>query len=161
MTDWRAFVRRHGVVLATAHGPVPSIGEAIAGGPIRGSWWGHPKGKLIFRALSTLDDDAGIACMKLVAGKLTFVHRRVWPALVRLGNARVIARDSLAVIRQEHTASGKHVNHVIGFPDWVDATTATAAKALSLDAARAELPWLSAGSARPSSRPARARSPRA
>jgi hypothetical protein len=142
VTSWRAFVRRHGVVLATAHGPVPSIGEAIAGGPIRGSWWGHPKGKAIFRALSTLDDDADIACMKLVAGKVTYAHRRVWAALVRLGTARELAADSLAMIRQEHTASGKHVNRITAFPDWVDAATAKAAKALSLEDARAQLPWL-------------------
>ncbi len=34
-----AFVKRHGVVLHAARGPVPSLAEAIAGGPIRGSWW--------------------------------------------------------------------------------------------------------------------------
>jgi hypothetical protein len=43
-----AFVKRHGVVLQAARGPVPSLAEAIAGGPIRGSWWGHPKGREIF-----------------------------------------------------------------------------------------------------------------
>ena len=54
-----AFVRRHGVVLQAARGPVPSLAEAVAGGPIRGSWWGHPKGHEIFRvadAVSQSDD---------------------------------------------------------------------------------------------------------
>jgi len=32
------FVKRHGVVLQAARGPAPSLAEAIAGGPIRGSW---------------------------------------------------------------------------------------------------------------------------
>jgi len=32
-----AFVEKHGVVLASARGPVPSLAEAIAGEPIRGS----------------------------------------------------------------------------------------------------------------------------
>jgi len=44
-----AFVERHGVVLQAARGPVPSLAEAVAGGRIRGSWWGHPKGHEIFR----------------------------------------------------------------------------------------------------------------
>ena len=44
-----AFVERHGIVLQAARGPVPSLAEAIAGGAIRGSWWGHPKGREIFR----------------------------------------------------------------------------------------------------------------
>src|SRR6266511_3789241 len=38
-----AFVRRHGVVLEGARGPVPNLAEAVATGPIRGSWWGHAK----------------------------------------------------------------------------------------------------------------------
>src|SRR5690349_17933892 len=43
-----AFVRRHGVVLESAKGPVPNLAEAAVGAPIRGNWWGHPKGKQIF-----------------------------------------------------------------------------------------------------------------
>jgi len=45
------FVEEHGVVLASARGPVPSVAEAVAGTPIRGSWWAHPRGKQIFAAL--------------------------------------------------------------------------------------------------------------
>jgi hypothetical protein len=33
-----AFVKRHGIVLESARGPVPSLAEAVAGEPIRGSW---------------------------------------------------------------------------------------------------------------------------
>ena len=45
------FVERHGLVLESArHARVPSLAEAIAGKPIRGSWWSHPKGKAIFAA---------------------------------------------------------------------------------------------------------------
>ena len=39
--DW---VREQGVVMQSARGPVPSLAERVAGGPIRGSWWGHPSG---------------------------------------------------------------------------------------------------------------------
>jgi hypothetical protein len=41
--DAIAFVQKHGVVLASAKGPVPRLTEAIVGEPIQGSWWSHPK----------------------------------------------------------------------------------------------------------------------
>ena len=43
-----AFVKANGVVLESGRGPVPSLAEAIAGQPIRGSWWAHPKSNTIF-----------------------------------------------------------------------------------------------------------------
>ena len=79
-----AFVKRHGIVLQAARGPVPSLAEAIAGGPIRGSWWGHPKGQEIFRVAEAVSEDADVLVCKLVEGKVTYLHRRVWPALVKL-----------------------------------------------------------------------------
>ena len=51
-----AFVELHGVVLQAARGPVPSLAEAVAGGPIRGSWWGHAKGGEIFRAADAVSE---------------------------------------------------------------------------------------------------------
>src|SRR6186713_400560 len=92
-----AFVAKHGVVLASAKGAVPNVAEAIAG-PIRGSWWSHEKGPEIFRALGAIDDSPEVLCFKLVGGKVTFVHRRLWAALVRL--ADVLGEERLAVIRQ-------------------------------------------------------------
>jgi hypothetical protein len=58
--------------------------DAVAGGPVRGSWWGHPAGKAIFRALATLREDKDVFLCKLLDGKQTYVHRRLWPALLRL-----------------------------------------------------------------------------
>src|SRR5205085_3076485 len=56
-SKWISFVEQHGIVLASAKGPVPSLAEAIAGEPIIGSWWSHPKAQVIFDALSEIDDD--------------------------------------------------------------------------------------------------------
>jgi hypothetical protein len=137
---WLRFVEQHGIVLASAKGPVPSIAEAVAGAPIKGSWWSHPKGKAIFAALSEIDDSPDIRCFKLIGGKVTFVHRRLWPALVRLADE--LGVDALAAIQQEHTPSGKHVNTTTPFPDWVDPATRRAAAKLSLVEARAQLPML-------------------
>ncbi|MFI4945383.1 MAG: hypothetical protein ACHP85_19090, partial [Burkholderiales bacterium] len=75
-----AFVKKHGVVLQAARGPVPSLAEAVAGEPFRGSWWGHPKGQAIFRAAEAVADSPDVLVCKLIDGKVTFVHRRLWPA---------------------------------------------------------------------------------
>jgi len=136
---WLSFVEQHGVVLASARGPVPCVAEAVAGQPIIGSWWAHPKGKAIFAALSELDDSVDVRCFKLVDGKVTFVHRRVWPALARLASGGVIAVNRVASIQQEHMPTGEHRNLVTPFPDWVPDDVALAATALSLDDARAQL----------------------
>jgi hypothetical protein len=126
-------------VLASARGPVPCVAEAVAGEPIVGSWWAHAKGKAIFAALSEIDDAADVRCFKLVDGKVTFVHRRVWPALARLASGGVIALPRVAAIQQEHTPSGDHRNVVTPFPDWVPDDIARASTALTLEDARAQL----------------------
>lgn len=139
---WLKFVEKHGVVLASARGAVPSLAEAVAGEPIVGSWWAHPKGKAIFEALSEIDDSFDVRCFRLVDGKVTFVHRKAWPALVRLGKDGVIAADQLAAVQQEHLPTGEHRNVITPFPDWVDETTEAAASSLSTDQARAQLAWV-------------------
>ena len=79
-----AFVERHGIVLQAARGPLPNLAEAIAGRAISGSWWGHPKGKEIFRAVRAIGESPDVLVCKLVEGKITYVHRRLWPALIKL-----------------------------------------------------------------------------
>ena len=138
-TRWHAFVEQHGVVLASARGPVPSVAEAIAGEPIVGSWWSHPRAQAIFDALSSLDDSIDIRCFKLVDGKITFVHRRLWPALARLAEAGAIERARVESIQQEHMPTGEHRNFTTPFPDWVPDDVLAAASKLDVDAARAQL----------------------
>jgi hypothetical protein len=136
---WLGFVEKHGVVLASARGPVPSIAAEVAGEPIVGSWWAHPKGKAIFAALSQLDDELDVRCFKLVDGKVTFVHRRMWPALVRLARDGVLAAARVASLVQEHMPTGEHRNIVTPFPDWVPDDVAKQADALTADQAKAQL----------------------
>ena len=99
-----AFVERHGIVLQAARGPLPNLAEAIVGGPIRGSWWGHPKGKEIFRATKTICESPNVLVCKLVEGKITYVHRRLWPALVKLASR--FREEQLAKVWDEHTHEG-------------------------------------------------------
>src|SRR5215471_19076450 len=102
--DALAFIEAHGVVLVAGKGPVPRLVEVIVGEPIKGSWWAYPASHRIFAEL--------LVC-RLIEGKVTLVHRRLWPALARL--ERRFTRQQLAQIHQEHTASGKHVNRVVEF----------------------------------------------
>jgi hypothetical protein len=140
-------VERHGVVLASAKGPVPNLADAIAGCAIRGSWWGHAKGGEIFTALGAVADSADVLCFRLVDRKLTFVHRRLWPALVRLADE--LGAERLTAIKQEHTASGAHRNVRTPFPQWVPPATQRAAESLSTVEARAALgSWCAASSRR-------------
>jgi hypothetical protein len=136
MSKWVRLVEKHGVMLASARGAVPNVAEVVAGAPIIGGWWAHPKGKAIFAALSEIDDSDDIRCFKLIDGKITFAHRRVWPALVRLARDGAVATDRLAAVQQEHLPTGEHRNFVTPFPEWVDDTTAKAADNLTLAAAK-------------------------
>lgn len=140
---WTKFVEQHGVVLASAKGPVPSVAEAIVGEPIVGSWWSHPKGQQIFDALSAIDDHEDIRCFKLVDHKITFVHRRLWPALAKLAQAGVLEADRVASIQQEHMPTGEHRNLTMPFPDWVPDAALARAEAMSIDDAKRALGgWL-------------------
>jgi hypothetical protein len=124
------FVKHHGIVLQAARGPVPSLAEAIAGGPIRGSWWGHPKGRIIFQATQVVSESSEILICKLIEGKVTYVHRRLWPALVKL--APQFRKTQLAKVWDEHTESGVHVSRQIAFPEWVPSEVLKEAEALSI-----------------------------
>ena len=138
------FVKRHGIVLQAARGPVPSLAEAIAGGPIRGSWWGHPKGRIIFQATQAVSESPEILSCKLIDGKVTYVHRRLWPALVKL--APRFRKTQLAKLWEEHTESGAHASRQIAFPEWVPPEVMKQAEVLSIAEAEQVLSVLLAGS---------------
>jgi hypothetical protein len=120
-------------VLASARGPVPNLADQVAGEIVRGSWWGHAQGKRIFAALRELEESDDVLTCRVVAGKRTFVHARLWPALVRC--AARFPGERLAWTREEHTASGKHVRRDVAFPAWVPNDVLRASEALSEDEA--------------------------
>ena len=132
-----AFVQTHGIVLESGRGPVPSLAEAIAGEPIAGSWWGHSKKSVIFRATRTVRDSPDILVCRVIGGKITYIHRRLWPALLRL--APGIECEHLAAIQEEHTSSGAHRLTTTAFPRWVPAEVETAAAKLTEAEARAQI----------------------
>jgi hypothetical protein len=77
---------------------------------------------------------------RLVDGKITYVHRRLWPALVRV--AERFPRKHIAKVREKHSASGKHVNDEVAYPAWVSRELADQARQLDEQSALNALgPW--------------------
>jgi len=66
----------------------PSLAATIAGARVAGSWWSHPQGGAIFRAAEALEASRDVLVAKLLDGKVTFVHRRLAPAVIAVGLAR-------------------------------------------------------------------------
>jgi hypothetical protein len=132
-----AFVQKHGVVLESATGPVPSLAAAIAEGPIGGSWWSHPRSHEIFELTQTIRGRKDVLVCRLVNGKVTFVHRRLWPAVVRA--AKRFPKKQLAQVHEVHTDSGRHVAREVAFPKWVPAEVKAEATQMSQEEAVREL----------------------
>ena len=124
-----SFIERHGVVLASAKGPVPCLAAALVGEPIKGSWWAHKIGHQIFSTFEAVADCPDILSCRLVDGKVTYVHRRLWPALIRA--AGIFPAKNLARVDQEHTEAGHHIKRETPFPDWADADSKARAQQLS------------------------------
>ena len=128
----------HGVLLESARGPLPNVAELVVGGPVRGSWWAHPERHAIFDAINVLAASPDVVRLRLVNGKVTLVHRRVWPALVRVADR--FPTERLAALHEEHTTSGAHRVHERAFPEWVPEDVVRQARQLSEDQALGVLP---------------------
>lgn len=124
-----AFVEENGVVLQSSRGRVPSFADFVAGERIRGSWWGHPRGRDIYRLAEAVIDSGEVLVCRLVDGKVTYVHRRLWPALVKLADR--FPTGALSRVWSEHMPSGAHEKRQEPFPDWVPADVRARASALS------------------------------
>ncbi len=132
-----AFVARQGAVLLSARGAAPSLAEWVAGEPIRGSWWAHARGHEIYALAGAITESPEVLVCRVCAGKVTYLHRRLWPALVRA--AARFPRERLARVVEEHTARGHHEARAEAYPRWVPAEARAEAKALALEVALAQL----------------------
>jgi hypothetical protein len=137
-TELEVLLEADGVLLESAKGPIPSVAELVAGEPITGSWWGHPASHEIFEAINRLAESSDVARMRLVNNKITLVHRRLWPALLRL--AARFGDAALLVVTEEHTATGAHRATTSPLRDWVPSDVRAAAARLTEAEAVAMLP---------------------
>ena len=65
---------------------LPSVASVIVGEPV-GRVWGHPQGEAIWRASEELAHHPKVLVTKLVSGKVTYVHQRLWPAVLAVARA--------------------------------------------------------------------------
>jgi hypothetical protein len=80
-------LRKYGLLLLTDP-KLPSVAGLVCGGPVRGSWWAHSQAHAIFKIDCLLDDHPDVLVIKLVSGKVTFVHRSLWASVLAIGTAR-------------------------------------------------------------------------
>lgn len=66
---------------------LPSVCTLITGTPLKGSWWSHPLAQTIFQVNAKLEDHPDVVITKLVSGKVTFVHRDLWPEILTIGTS--------------------------------------------------------------------------
>lgn len=120
------FIERHGIVLEAGQGAARSLLTETLGATVTGSWWGHPEARQFFSLTRALRESPQLLVCRLIDGKITYVHRRLWPALVQLADQ--LGRDRLTKIHEVHTASGRHVMEETPFPKWVPADVRAAAR---------------------------------
>jgi hypothetical protein len=75
-------------LLLVSDAALASIAGLVAGAPVRGSWWSHPLAHEIYDVCQYLDHETAAARVKLVAGKVTFVHAALRPCVAAVGAAR-------------------------------------------------------------------------
>ena len=124
--------------MESARGPLPNLAEFVAGEPITGSWWSHSASHDIYAAIQQVRDSPVVVATRLVNGKVTLIHRRLWPALARLADR--FPADRLTAIREEHTPTGAHRKRETPFPDWLPPEVSVAAGRLSDEEAWRALP---------------------
>ena len=110
------FIKTNGVVLESAHGRVPTFVDFVAGERVTG-WWNHRLGRSIFPLTRLIRDSPDVLICRVVDHKVTYVHRRVWPALVKLSSC--FNKLDLGWIHEKHLPNGKHKVIEIAFPKWV------------------------------------------
>lgn len=111
-----SFVETNGIVLESAHGRVPTFVDFVVGKHVT-HWWSHPLSRSIFPLTRVIRDSPHILTCRLVDRKVTYVHQRLWPALVKL--SREFDTADLGSIREEHLPNGSHRVITTAFPDWV------------------------------------------
>jgi hypothetical protein len=101
------WVEQCGLVTLSPLGDLPSIVRLVAGDDATARWWSHPKGTAIFNLYQHLADRPTILVAKLVAGRVTLVHRRLWEPVLVLAQNRERVDAALSRL-SPHTLEAYH-----------------------------------------------------
>jgi len=86
MRDAMRFVERTGIVLESGRGPVPILPSGLRRNVSKAVGGEHRSGSEIFLVTRKLRGLTKDPVCRLVDRKITFVHRRLWPTLLRLAH---------------------------------------------------------------------------
>jgi hypothetical protein len=78
------WLANEGIVTLSPAGEFPSLATYVSGESITGNWWSHPRANDIYNLFQKLSSSPNVIVAKLVDGKVTLIHKRFWPNLVRL-----------------------------------------------------------------------------
>ena len=82
--DALELLRQRRIVTEVPASGLSSLVEAVAGGPVHGSWRHHAKGRLMYRLGRMLRASDEVLAVRLVEGKVAFVDASLWPAVYRV-----------------------------------------------------------------------------
>lgn len=94
--DALELIHQKRVVTEVPASGTPSLVEAVAGGPVHGSWRSHAKGRLMYRLGRMLRASDEVLSVRLVEGKVAFVDASLWPAVYRVAMEPSRRRRTLA-----------------------------------------------------------------
>lgn len=80
------FIRTNGLLLQS-DAELASVAGMVAEEPIKGSWWSHERAHDIYDVCVWLASSPDILELKLVKGKVTHVHRDLWPAVYTIATS--------------------------------------------------------------------------
>ena len=78
----RAWVREHRLATLPPTASLPSLFTWVTGEQRVSNWWSHPRAGDVWNASQVLGHDADVRVVRLADGKITFLHRALWPALL-------------------------------------------------------------------------------
>ena len=119
------------------HENVPNLADQVLGSHRHGSWWRHPRGKEFFGLTRQLRSNKDIFVSRLVGGKITYVHRRLWPALIKA--APMFRAEDLSAVREVHTTTGAHRVELTPFNQWISAELRQEGMMLTIEKATSQL----------------------
>ena len=79
----RSALKRYGLLLQSDP-KLPNAVGIVVGEAIRGSWWAHSRCNDIHDVISRIACDPDVVITNLISGKITYLQRKLWPALVAI-----------------------------------------------------------------------------